>query len=151
MKRRLEQNQTSFSQTCTKCIDEGHLWCPTSNYKAGFCCSGLEVATCPRATTCSDDFELPELQYMLCPNEDGCFYDRNIAPETDDSVEIYNEQIGGEFFIDDVCSFIIKNPSSSDFNDLMKIRVEYYENCEPVLVKGTSLFYPIAMYEMKIG
>ena len=85
---------------------------------------------------------------MLCPNEDGCFYERNIAPENDGTVELYNEQVGGEFFINDVCSFIIKNPSSSDFNDLMKIRVEHYENCYPVLIKGVNLFNPIAMYEM---
>jgi len=61
---------------------------------------------------------------MLCPNEESaCFYDRNLAPENDGTKVLYNEQVGGEFFIDDVCSFIIKNPSSSDLNDMMYLKV----------------------------
>ena len=132
-------------------MDE-NLWCPTSNYKAGFCCSGIDgIPNCPRATACSDDFDIPELQYMTCPNEDsGCVYDRNLKPPPDGSVEVY-EKLTGQFFERDVCTFIIENPSGSDFNDIMYLRMEYFENCFPVLIKGESLFNPVSMYQLEIG
>ena len=89
VRRRLDQTLTSYSQDCTKCIDDGNLWCPTSTYAAGYCCDGDDIGTCPRATACSDEFDLTELKYMLCPNEAGCVYDRNLAPEEDGSETLY--------------------------------------------------------------
>lgn len=129
-----------------------NLWCPISSFKAGFCCSGIDgILNCPRETACSDDFDIPELQYMTCPNEDnGCVYDRNLKPPPDGSTAVY-EKMTGEFFERDVCTFIIENPGSSDFNDIMYLRIEYFQHCFPVLIKGPSLYNPISMYRLEVG
>ena len=88
---------------------------------------------------------------MTCPNEDsGCVYDRNLTPPPDGSTEIY-EKMTGSFFERDVCTFIIENPPSSDFNDVMYLRMEYFQHCFPVLIKGSSLFDPLAMYRLEAG
>ena len=139
--RRLEQVETEHSQMCKQCIMDKNLWCPTSNYKAGFCCSGVDgIQSCPRATACSDDFDIPELQYMTCPNEDnGCVFDRNLEPPSDGSVALYEKTLG-EFYERDICTFSIENPSSSDFNDVMNLRIEWFRDCFPVLIKGTSVY-----------
>lgn len=59
---------------------DGNLWCPTSNYKAGFCCDGVDdILSCPRATICSDFVTIEEMKYMTCPNEENaCIYDRDL-------------------------------------------------------------------------
>ena len=57
----------------------------------------------------------------------------------------------GQFFDRDICTFIIENPSSSDFNDMMNLRIEYFKDCFPVLIKGTSLYKPEIMYRLDIG
>ena len=152
--RRLESVLTEYSHICKQCILDSNLWCPTSNYKAGYCCSGVDVTSCPRATTCSDSYiGFPELQYMTCPNEDtGCIYDRNMSPPLD-GTDLVIEKLTGEFFERDVCTFIIKNPSSSDLNDMTYLQVEYQLNCFPVLIKAPSLTNTadMIMYYPKVG
>ena len=87
---------------------------------------------------------------MLCPNEAGCTFSRNLIPKTNGEETVY-EMFNGSFLIGDTCNFKITNPYASDLNDVMYIRVEYFKNCKPVLVKGESLVNPIAMYELKSG
>ena len=88
---------------------------------------------------------------MTCPNEEnGCVFDRNLQPPEDGSVALY-EKMTGQFFDRDICTFIIENPSSSDFNDMMNLRIEYFKDCFPVLIKGTSLYKPEIMYRLDIG
>ena len=88
---------------------------------------------------------------MTCPNEDdGCVFDRNLEPPADGSVALYDKTVG-EFFERDICTFIIENPSSSDFNDVMNLRIEWFRNCFPVLIKGTSVYEPMAMYRLDVG
>jgi len=67
-------NTTQESQVCKQCIDNGYIWCPTSSKLSGYCCALTE--NCPRAGACSTDYQLLEFQYMLCPNEAGCTFDR---------------------------------------------------------------------------
>ena len=61
---------------------------------------------------------------MTCPNEDsGCLFDRDLTPPLDGE-ERY-EKLSGEFFERDVCTFVVKNPSATDFNDMMYLQIEY--------------------------
>ena len=46
--RHLERTQTDLSNECKTCIDAGNKWCPTSQYASGYCCTGTDIATCPR-------------------------------------------------------------------------------------------------------
>ena len=88
---------------------------------------------------------------MTCPNEEnGCVFDRNLQPPADGSVALY-EKMTGQFFDRDICTFIIENPSSSDFNDMMNLRIEYFKDCFPMLIKGTSLYKPESMFRLNIG
>jgi hypothetical protein len=87
---------------------------------------------------------------MLCPNEAGCTFSRNLIPKTNGDDTLY-EMFDGTFLIGDTCNFKITNPYASDLNDVMYIRVEYFARCKPVLVKGESLVNPIAMYELRAG
>lgn len=61
--------------------------------------------------------------------------------------------MSGSFFERDVCTFIIENPAASDFNDIMNLRVEYYDRCFPILIKGTSMNEQEvqAMYRLEQG
>lgn len=148
--RRLEYVQSELSNECKQCIDDNSKWCPSSNYSSGYCCSGNDWNSCPRAGKCSDEFQVRELQYLLCPNEVGCMFSRNIAPPTNGSIKGY-EQFDGGFYNNDLCSFKITNPYASDYNDVMFMRVEYYKNCFPILIKGESMVNPVAMYRPKAG
>ena len=99
---------------------------------------------------CSDEFSVKEIRYMLCPNEAGCTFSRNLAPRVTDEESLF-EMLDGTFLKGDTCNFIITNPYASDYNDVMYLRVEYYRNCFPILIKGESLANPVAMYEIKAG
>ena len=58
---------------------------------------------------CTDEFSLTELKYMLCPNEFGCIYSRNLSPPINGEKKMY-EQITGTFLKGDICTFKITNP-----------------------------------------
>lgn len=75
---------------------------------------------------------------MLCPNEVGCMFTRTLMPNTNGQDDLY-EQTQGQFRLGDICSFKIGNPASSDLNDMMYLRTEYFYNTRGVLFKGTSL------------
>ena len=90
---------------------------------------------------------------MTCPNEDsGCIYDRDMSPPVDGSV-LKIEKLTGEFFERDVCTFFIKNPTSSDYNDMTYLQIEYQLNCFPVLIRANSLTdtTDLIMYYPKVG
>jgi len=87
---------------------------------------------------------------MLCPNELGCSFSRFLTPKTSGEPELF-EMFDGTFLLGDLCNFKITNPSKSDMNDVMYIRLEYYARCKPILIKGESLENPIAMYTLNIG
>jgi hypothetical protein len=96
-------NTTQESQVCKKCIDNGFIWCPTASKASGYCCEKNE--NCPRAGSCSPDFQLLELQYMLCPNEKaGCAFDRDLSPPFDGKEMLY-ENLKGTFRLGDLCAF----------------------------------------------
>ena len=102
-----------------------NLWCPNWNYNTGFCCSGDDgIRSCPRASACSDDIDIPELQYMTCPH-DGCVFTRNLEQQSDGSVSLY-DKLQGEFLEGHMCAFIIENPSSSDVNKVINLRIEMF-------------------------
>ena len=142
--------QTSESQVCKYCIDDEKRWCPTSNYSSGYCCEGKEWNSCPRAGMCSDEFELYQIQYWLCPNEDACTFSRNLAPNTNGQEKVY-EQTKGKFYRGDLCSFKVAIPYTTDLNDVMYFRIEYLYNTKAILIKGENLVEPIAIYEMYAG
>ena len=125
------------------------MWCPTSNYTSGYCCWGREYNNCPRQGMCSDEFDLATIKYMLCPNEAGCSFSRNLKPNTNGSEGLY-EMFKGTFLKGDLCNFKVTNPST-DLNDVMFMRIEYFKRCNPVLIKGESLVNPIALYKLNAG
>ena len=57
----------------------------------------------------------------------------------------------GTFLKGDTCNFKVTNPYSSDYNDMMYLRVEYYTRCFPILIKGESLVNPLSMYRVNAG
>ena len=61
---------------------------------------------------------------MLCPNEDGCTFTRELSPKTDGTQDLY-QMFDGTFLAGDMCNFRISNPVDSDFNDVMYIRLEF--------------------------
>ena len=61
---------------------------------------------------------------MLCPNEAGCMFSRELSPPTDGTQKLY-ENLKGKFLLGDLCSFKVSIPSSADLNDIMYIRIEY--------------------------
>lgn len=99
---------------------------------------------------CSNEFEVKEMRYMLCPNEAGCTFSRNLTPRTNGEDTLY-EMFDGTFLVGDTCNFKITNPYASDLNDIMYMRVEYYKRCFPILIKGESLVNPISMYKVTAG
>ena len=99
---------------------------------------------------CSDDFNVKELQYMLCPNELGCTFSRYMIPRTNGSLETY-EMFDGTFLKGDLCNFKVANPVASDLNDVMYLKLEYLKRCKAVLIKGESLANPLAMYSLDVG
>lgn len=132
---RMLWNTTQESQVCKACIDNGFIWCPTASKSSGYCCEKTE--NCPRAGGCSTDYQLLEFQYMLCPNEAGCMFSRELSPPNDDTQKLY-ENLKGKFLLGDVCSFKVSIPSSADLNDMMYIRVEYLQDCTATLIKGVT-------------
>ena len=115
-----------------------NLWCPYWINNAELCKSGDSgIQNCPRVAACLENFYIPEIQYATCPNE-GCIFNRNLEPPPDGSVAVYDRTQGG-FFEGDICTYIIENPSTSDFNDVMNLRIEMFWHCFPVLIKGTSV------------
>lgn len=127
------------SHVCKECIDNGFIWCPTSDKISGYCCTLTE--NCPRAGDCSTDYQLLEFQYMLCPNENGCVFDRSLMPPLDGTKKLYQNLIG-VFLLGDVCSFKVAIPPSTDLNDIMYIRAEYLSDCTATLIKGTTFNNP---------
>lgn len=99
---------------------------------------------------CHDELPVKDMWPMVCPNESGCTFSRNLTPKTNGAEDLF-EMFDGTFLIGDVCNFRIANPSVSDLNDLMYIRVEYFKNCKATLVKGTSLTDAKALYKIKAG
>ena len=87
---------------------------------------------------------------MLCPNEAGCTFNRFLAPQTNGKEDLY-EMFDGVFVLNDICNFKITNPSLTDLNDVMYLRLEYVARAKAILVKGQSLDNPIAMYTLNIG
>ena len=160
--KRMLYNTTDQSNVCKRCIDNvdeknkkrqkelaAHLWCPTANYQSGYCCT--ENENCPKpGGICSDSFEIPEFQYMLCPNEIGCLFSRTLTPPTNEAQKLY-EQLDGRFQQGDLCSFKITIPSSSDINDMMYLRIEYLNNAKATLIKGASLLDPDSLYQISPG
>ena len=140
-------NTTEQSNECKACIDDefalDNKWCPTTNYQSGYCCEPFE--TCPKASLCSDAFEITEIKYMLCPNELGCLFARTLIPPTNGAVKVY-ENLEGKFQLGDLCSYKISIPSSTDLNDVMYMRVEYLNGAKATLIKGDSLLEPETMY-----
>ena len=87
-------NTTAQSNECKECIDNTFVWCPSRDYKSGYCCNEFEK--CPRASMCSDEFKYEEIKYMLCPNELGCLFARTLVPPANGSEKLY-ENIEGKF------------------------------------------------------
>jgi hypothetical protein len=85
----MEATMTEKSNECKACIDQDNKWCPTSTYANGYCCSGNDIPNCPRASMCSDEFSHVDLKYMLCPNEVGCLFSRNIGPPVSGNDKIF--------------------------------------------------------------
>lgn len=141
-------NTTQESQVCKTCIDNGFVWCPTSTKVSGYCCELTE--NCPRAGGCSVDYQYLEFQYMLCPNEAGCKFDRVLDPPADGKQKMY-ENMDGVFRIGDVCSFKIQIPESTDLNDMMYVRVEYLSYATATLITGQTFDSPKIMYDMQAG
>lgn len=76
---------------------------------------------------------------MLCPNErEGCGTERFLAPRTD-GVDERLELVGGTFLKGDLCNYKITNPSVSDLNDIMSLRIESFRKSSAVLIKGPSI------------
>lgn len=71
-------------------------------------------------------------------------------PKIDGSEDLF-EMFNGTFLIGDTCNFRIANPSTSDLNDMMYLRVEYFKNSKALLVKGSSLQDIRAIYKIKAG
>jgi len=65
--------------------------------------------------------------------------------------EVLWEKIDGTFVRGDLCSFQITNPSQSDLNDVMSIRIEFLDRTNAWLLKGESIDEPSIMYEIKAG
>lgn len=159
---RMLYNTTDQSNVCKRCIDNldiknkkrkkdqpKHLWCPTANYQSGYCCTELE--RCPNpGGICSDKFEIPEFQYMLCPNEIGCLFSRTLTPPTNEDQKLY-ENLEGRFQKGDLCSFKITIPTNADKNDMMYLRIEYLNNAKASLIKGASLLDPDSLYQVTPG
>lgn len=99
---------------------------------------------------CSNEFKYNEISYMLCPNELGCLFARTLVPPTNGAEKIY-EQIEGKFQLGDLCSYKIAIPTSTDLNDIMYVRVEYMSGAKAILIKGSSLLDPIALYQVDLG
>lgn len=99
---------------------------------------------------CSDDFNVKELQYMLCPNELGCTFSRYMIPRTNGEEDLY-EMFDGTFLKGDLCNFKVTNSVASDLNDVMYMQLEYAKRCKAVLIKGESLENPLAMYNLSVG
>ena len=137
---------TEKSNVCKKCINDDNIFCPTANLVSGYCC--LATENCPQSSLCSDSLPTKELQYMLCPNEEGCSFARTLRP-TSDGLEVLYEQVYGEFLKGDLCSFKISIPTATDLNDIMKLRVEYLARTKAVLFKGKTLSEPFARYDLK--
>lgn len=148
--RLLEVEDTSESNVCKKCIDSDKRWCPSSNYSSGRCCSGEHYSSCTRQGYCSDEFNVTELQYLLCPNELGCTFSRYLIPQTNGQETSY-EMFDGTFLSGDICNFKITNPPIADLNDVMYMRLKHISNCRAVLIKGESMTNPISMYTLKTG
>ena len=87
---------------------------------------------------------------MLCPNEVGCKFSRNLSPDTKSSSYTLYEKIDGTFLVGDTCNFQITNPSK-DLNDIMYLRIEYFTRCSAFLLKGESIDKPKAIYRLKAG
>jgi hypothetical protein len=141
---------TEKSNECKKCIDDDNRWCPTSTYSSGYCCSGNDVSNCPRASMCVDEFSHVDLKYMLCPNEVGCLFQRNIAPPINGAEKLF-EQVTGTFLKNDVCTFKITIPQATDLNDIMYIKFEYINNAEGTIVKGANLVDAISLSKARAG
>ena len=99
---------------------------------------------------CSDEFSHVDLKYMLCPNEVGCLFSRNMAPPINGKEKLY-EQITGTFLKDDICTFKITIPQSTDLNDMMYVRIEYMNSAEGTLVKGSNLVDAKTLSKVKSG
>ena len=65
-------------------------------------------------------------------------FSRNMAPPINGAEKLY-EQITGTFLKDDICTFKITIPQSTDLNDMMYVKVEYMNSAEGTLVKGANL------------
>jgi hypothetical protein len=87
---------------------------------------------------------------MLCPNEAGCMFTRELTPPLDGVQKLY-ENLSGKFQLGDVCSFKITIPGSADLNDMMYIRIEYLQDCTATLIKGITFDQPQIMYSMQAG
>jgi len=148
--RKLDAIMTEKSNECKVCIDEDSKWCPTSTYASGYCCSGNDIPNCPRASMCTDEFSHIDLKYMLCPNEVGCLFSRNMAPPISGKEKLY-EQITGTFLKDDICTFKITIPQSTDLNDMMYVKIEYMNAAEGTLVKGSNLVDAKTLSKVKAG
>ena len=87
---------------------------------------------------------------MLCPNEEARRFSRELAPQADGTVDLY-EMYDGTFLDGDMCNFKISNPVEADFNDVMYIRLEHIVRARAILVKGASLMNPVAIYTLSPG
>ena len=114
----------------------------------GYCCEQGE-SYCPSAGICSSDFDYDIVAYQLCPSdEEACVYPRTIVPL--DSETMYH-QYSRYFRAGDLCSYKITAPEGADANDILSFSLEFVENANVTLLKGSSLMNVFAAYEVGLG
>lgn len=108
-------NQNNKSNRCrTDCVDKGRNFCPSKNWKGGYCCSVSEKCPKPKEGICSEDNpKAPAFfKYLACPNEHECGNDKIITTKfgANTIVEVSADSTY-KFNKGDVCSYIFEAPT----------------------------------------
>ena len=134
-RRELYETYTRSDKCKAECIDEGKIFCSTSEFKSGRCFEEGEPLI--RDGFCSsDNYGSPKMfQLLVCPNEDACG-SKFLNPSYSGSVLVREiEKYSHKFVKDDVCSFIIKAPVQMTEYDKLWLKIYSIENAEVYVAK----------------
>merc|ERR1711935_656373 len=153
---RMKGPKTKSNMCKTECIDQEKVFCPTDNYAGGICCEKDEfcqagkddydpafyqsVAWCSNRSPNAPNW----FKFIVCPNELTCGDNgrKFISPPTSGQAVTREIDKHVNLFLDnDICSWVIRNPSGMGAKDWMWVEITRVDRCMVYITKAYDYRY----------